>query len=150
MWNKLLIIAFFLCFPFLGNAEIWLEHSASSIFQNLKEQVQSMVVVQQNDTVIHVKGVEEDERCRKFNVEYVFSISKDKICRNYTFISDANEYWAHRFQDMIDLEEGEGNEKDLLVDGVTLNTQYDFEDFKMTFHLDKEHLVTKYYQVEEE
>lgn len=136
-------LAFFALLP--GAAQDWLGKTKAEIEAGVKGKGVGAEVLSESDSSLALRCEEEDERCRKFDVRYEFTFADD-ACVSYRRILPLHSYWALTMQDLIAQEEGEASGDELDIDGETLQTDYDFEDFTLHFSLEGDKLVATFRQ----
>ena len=126
-----------------GAAQDWLGQTRADIRTGITGKGTAAKVLDETDTTLTLRCEEEDERCRKFDVRYEFSFAAD-ACTAYRRILPLHSYWAITMQDLIAQEEGTPSGEDLDIDGETLASDYDFEDFTLHFSVENGCLIAEF------
>ncbi|MEG1749235.1 MAG: hypothetical protein RRZ65_08450 [Tannerellaceae bacterium] len=143
MWNKLSILCVGLCCFQLGYSQEWLGQSKEQIRLKIESKGTEAVIVSVSDTVFKINCSEEDERCRKFNVSYLFRI-KEEICISYRRILPIHSYWAITLRELILQQDANGSGNELDIDGETLLTDYVFDGYSLHLSLENNQLVLSF------
>ncbi|WP_080902770.1 hypothetical protein [Parabacteroides sp. Marseille-P3160] len=139
MWNKIRFILIFCLFLQIGFAQEWLGQSRKQILSGIERKVQQAEILPDTDSLLKINCQEEDERCRKFQVSYIFTFDSDR-CISYRRILPLHNYWATTFQELVSQQEAKGSGETLDVDGEMLLTDYAFEAYTLHLSIEANHL----------
>lgn len=143
MSNKVFMLLLALTVCLTCQADVWLGKEKKEILDNLVGKGESTEIVADNEKELKIKCIIEDERCRRFDVEYSFKLTKG-ICTYYSEMMPVHNYWAGVYKDFINQQEGQGKGKELDVDGEILLTEYIFDGYTLNFKIEDERLVATF------
>nr|WP_129732665.1 hypothetical protein [Parabacteroides goldsteinii] len=143
MWNRLMIGLLLLLGSQAAFSQVWLGKTDKDFVQFVNDNKERIKESQFFDTLFTMVYQEEDELGRLFDVTYRFTIDNN-ICTSYQQILPAHRYWAATIQEQASQQEADASGETIDVDGETLNTHYQFDDYDMLISMENDRLILQY------
>ncbi|WP_075560070.1 hypothetical protein [Parabacteroides timonensis] len=143
MWNKLMIGLLLLVGSQAAFSQVWLGKTDKDFIQFVNDNKERIKESQFTDKLFTMVYQEEDELGRLFDVTYRFTIDNN-ICTSYQQILPAHSYWAATIQEQASQQEADASGETIDVDGETLNTHYQFDDYDMLISMENDRLILQY------
>ncbi len=144
MWNKLLLPVLFLISGInIAFSQEFLGRTHTEIKRFLEDNRANVLHCIKTVDTLRLVYSEEDERNRRFEVEYSFFFTKD-TCRQYEKKVPSHEYYANQIKDNVSLKNAEGSGNMLEIDGETLYSVYRFEKYVLLLQLENNKLILSY------
>lgn len=144
-WNILQLLAIAGCGLICPNcpAQEWLGHTREEIRQQLGGKAGVATFPRETPEELEAACTEEDERCRKFDVEYLFRFEQD-TCTTYIRRLPLHAYWAVTLREEAEQQEAQSSGEELEIDGEPLRSEYRTESYTMRLRVEETYLIATF------
>ncbi len=145
MWNKkyiVFIVMLTFCLSPLKSQD-FLGKSKNDVLKFMERNTPRISQIELNNDSVSFIYEEEDEINRMFDIHYAFLFSDD-VCVSYVRKLPVNEYFLKTILDMVSLKEGKGSCYTFSIEGESLHSVYEFENFFLKLALKDDVILQRF------